>query len=192
MNIAHKNAFAERERALENEFFYRVDKQLLADMREKLAGEEARNVLSAMSQFDDPLVIDELFELGVRPESLAAVNLIPLILVAWSNHNVPDVERRTVLDVATGEGIAKQSPAYELLEHWLGVEPSPNLGQAWIHYISALAGTLTPGALDALKTDVMSRARVVAKSAHGILGFGHLAAEELQTLQQLENAFNSA
>jgi hypothetical protein len=191
MNTTYRDAFAERERALENEFFYEVDKKLLANLRKRLSGEEMKKAFAVVGHFDDARLVDELIELGVQPASLAAVNLIPLILVAWSNHQVPEIERLTVLEAAADEGIHEQSPAYCLLERWLRAEPDQKLGRVWEHYIRALTETLTPDAAASLKTEVMSRARAVAKSAHGILGFGHLAAEEKRTLDQLEDVFSA-
>lgn len=102
---------------------------------------------------------------------------------------MPERERLTVLQSAADQGIQPGSPAFCLLEHWLLSEPNPKLGQAWEHYIRALCRTLTPDARETLRKEVMSRARAVARSAHGILGAGHLADEEKRTLQRLGTAF---
>ena len=192
MNMTHKNVFAQRERALENEFFYEVDKKLLDDLRQKLAQEEAKEALAVAGHIDDATLLDELVESGIRPESLAAVNLIPLILVAWSTHKLPEKERLTVLQAGADEGVHEQSPAYELLEHWLRNEPTDNLAHVWEHYVQTLSNTLTDDAFAALKKQVMSRAQAVAKSARGMLGFGRLAPEEERTLGLLEDAFNES
>jgi hypothetical protein len=192
MNMTHKNVFAQRERALENEFFYEVDKKLLDDLRQKLAQEEAKEALAVAGHIDDATLLDELVESGIRPESLAAVNLIPLILVVWSTHKLPEKERLTVLQAAADEGVHEQSPAYELLELWLRNEPTDNLAHVWEHYVQTLSNTLTDDAFAALKKQVMSRAQAVAKSAHGMLGFGRLAPEEERTLGLLEDAFNES
>ena len=62
---------------------------------------------------------------------------------------------------------------------------------AWREYVGALAESLDRAALDALKNDVMGRARGVAEAAGGFLGLGNkVSSEEQAVLDELAKAFD--
>ena len=190
MSVSRKDGFAERERALENEFFFKLDQKLLEDIRQESANEEAKMALAMAGHISSEVLLDELIQLGVKPESLAAIRLIPLVLVAWANQDVSESERLTVLRAAGEEGLRSDSAAVSLLEHWLRTQPQPGLEDAWRRYIQELLGTLTLDARLTLREEIMARARAVARSARGLLGFGRIAPEEKRVLDSLEEAFD--
>ncbi len=192
MTITTNDAFAERERALENEFCYKVDQKLLEKLRRTVDLEETKHALASASHIHDETLLKELAELGVKPESLAAVNVIPLVIIAWANHQLPPQERLAVLALAAEEGVSDGSPAYGLLEHWLREEPGSQLRQVWKHFVQEILASLSPVARTALQREVMSRARAVAKTAHGVFEFGRLSPGETQVLVDLESAFTTA
>jgi hypothetical protein len=186
MEIAEKNIFHERERALENEFFYNVDRKLMARLRQQLADEQTKSALTAATGISDATLLDELVQFGIKPESLAAMNLVPPVLVAWLDHRVAEKERLNVLTAAVEEGIPQDSPAYELLEHWLQTEPGPKLRQVWQHYVQALGAILPPETFGALRDEVMRCAHAVARLSHPVLGFGRLSTEKNKLLGELD------
>src|SRR5262245_61795857 len=63
--------------------FYKED---VASFRAALAAEEAAaaGALGRATGIDDPELLARLAELGIRPETLAALTLIPLIETAWA------------------------------------------------------------------------------------------------------------
>lgn len=185
-----KDAFKERERALEEEFFHRVDKRLLADLQAELAAEAERERLAAATGFGDQDLLSELVAQGVSTQSVAALSLVPLVLVAWADGKMDSKERPLILKAAREQGIADDSPAAKRLEDWLDTKPSPQLASTWKHYVRATTAKMSDEARQALRSDVVRRARAVAKASGGPMGFGVVSSDEKRVIAELEKAFD--
>lgn len=184
-----KDAFKERERALEEEFFRRVDNKLLADLKQKLAAEAERQRWEATLGADDKELIQEMVGLGISAEAAAAMSLVPLVAVAWADGKLDKKERPAILKAAHERGITEDSPAAELLEHWLNDKPTEELTAAWKHYVTAITKQLGHDRRAALRKATMERARSVAKASGGTLGFNSISVSEEKVLSDLEQAF---
>ena len=79
-------------RALEEAFFAKDNARLLKQMREKKQREELREVV----QIKDEAFLDRLIELGINPETVLALTLVPLTAVAWADGILEDRERYAV------------------------------------------------------------------------------------------------
>ena len=98
--------------------FYKKD---VASFRAALAAEEAEaaGALGRATGIDDPDLLARLAELGIRPETLAALTLIPLIETAWADGVMHAKERDAVLRGAATSGIApdeRELPAARALD----------------------------------------------------------------------------
>jgi tellurite resistance protein len=185
-----KEAFKERERALEEEFFHRVDTKLLANLKAKLAAEADRQQLAVATGFTDEKLLDELVEIGVSAEAIAAMSLVPLVLVAWADGNLDSKERPLILKAAQAEGIAEATPAGQLLRHWLDTQPEPQLATTWKHYTQIVAQKMSYKARTSLCKDVVRRAQTVAKASGGSLGFNMISLSEQRVIAELKEAFD--
>ncbi len=185
-----KEAFKERERALEEAFFHQVDKKLLADLKAKLATEADRQQLAAATGFTDEELLDELVDIGVSAEAIAAMSLVPLILVAWADGKMDAKERPAILKAAREEGIAEPTPAGQLLRHWLDVKPKPQLATTWKHYTQVVAQKMSYKARASLCKDVLRRAQTTAKASGGSLGFNSISEYEKRVIAELKQAFD--
>lgn len=186
-----KNAFANRERALEGQFFMDVDKKLLAQMKAKLDAEENVRQLAEHTGFVDEKLLNELVELGISVSSVTAMSLIPMVLVAWSDLHVAPVERFDILKVATEIGIETDKPAGQFLNHWLNNRPTSKLKEAWKHYMHALLGKLTDKGRKSMKAQILKRARSIAKVSGGPLGLGVVTASDKRVIAELEEAMET-
>lgn len=185
-----KDAFKERERALEEEFFHRVDEKLLTNLKTKLATETERQRLAEATGFQDEELINELVAEGVSAEAVAAISLVPLVLVAWADGKMDAKERPSIVKAAKEQGIKDESPAAHLLEHWLDTKPNPQLASTWKHYIRITTEKLSVDVRKALCTDVVRRSRAVAKASGGPLGFGTISSDEKRVIAEIEQSFN--
>jgi hypothetical protein len=86
----------ERERALEHEFFDRVSEKIREELQKRVADPTANAALGETTGIDENLMT-ELVERGFSTDSLAALALAPLVLVAWADRNVDASERKAVL-----------------------------------------------------------------------------------------------
>ncbi|MFP8873891.1 MAG: DUF533 domain-containing protein, partial [Myxococcota bacterium] len=116
-----KEVLKERGDALENEFFKRQDERALEALHAKNAAEEERANLSEASGISDAAALDALTDLGITTETLAAMSLVPMVVVAWADGKLDDSERSAILEAF---GQANANPANrELLDAWLAKQP---------------------------------------------------------------------
>jgi hypothetical protein len=180
----------DRGRSLEDEFFHREDARLKAKLRESAEREGAREALARASGIKNPQIIDRLISLDVRPETVTALSLVPLVEVAWADGSLDDNERRVILERAAASGLAPGSTERTLLEEWLTRKPDPKLLTAWTHLIQGLCEQLSREDVAALKAGLLERAHMVAGSSGGFLGMGSkVSGAEADMIKRLDSAF---
>lgn len=185
------DSFQDREQALENHFFSEVDKQLLAKLKAQLATKDAAAALADVSGIRDESVLADLVQAGVTPENFAALSLVPLVEVAWSDGAVTGQERDAVLKAAAESGLTSASASYPMLKSWLENRPGMTTVQAWKEYAAALAKTLPEDQLTRLRGEIISRAKAIAESSGGFLGFGSkISVMEQKALKEFEEALS--
>ena len=187
--MSDHNALEDRRKALEDEFFHKEDQRKIDQMKGKLSAQQTREELKKVSGMSDDAVLDKLVSLGLRANTVAALSLVPLILVAWADGKIQDNEREAILQGAHGKGLEEGTDGYELLQTWLKKPPSDELFTAWEGYIKALAAQLNDEQNRLLKNQIVGFAKMVAAAAGGILGFGKVSATEEAVLHRIEAAF---
>jgi len=175
-----------RGRALEEAFFNRYNEELLAKLRAKEAAAQKKRGLAAKTGISDEKVLDDLLAAGVEPETLAALALAPLVLLAWRDGVMTPRERGSILHAAKVEKLEPSTTAYQLLEKWLDNRPGEELVAAWKGYVQALRQNLAPSAYSAVRKDIIERTRKVARAAGGFLGFAKVTPEEKEILARIE------
>jgi hypothetical protein len=185
-----EDIFDDRRRALEEAFFARRNEELLEALRQDSKKLEKEDALAKASGITEAEVLDNLSALGIGPETLAALSLVPLVEVAYASGRVELNERRAVLSAAEMSGLKSGDTAYKLLEQWLQHRPDPKLFEAWRAYIAALVPTMNPDAADALKKFILDRGTRVAEAAGGFLGIGSICKEERQVLDSLATSLS--
>lgn len=174
---------------LEDAFFMQQDKALIEKQRVVKEMKETREALAKASGIEDEAVLGKLVELGVRPETLAPLSLIPLVEVAWADGSLSKNEEASVLKAAAGINIKAESVAYGLLRQWLRNKPAPAMLEAWAHYVQGLCEKLTEEEKSSLKKEIIGHAREVARASGGVLGLGAISEEENTVLARMEKAF---
>lgn len=183
-----RNVLSDREKALEYDFFHKVDEQLLQKLRDKLADERQLELLADTTGIHHEGILNELAELGLNSETICALSLVPLVEVAWSDGRVSRAERNAILSVTPG-GSGNMSD--QLVANWLRERPDQKLFQTWKHYVAALSETLSPDAKEAMKREVVERARAVARATDSVFGIDTLSSAEKRLLLEIENAFDA-
>ncbi len=185
-----KDFLSERKKALEESFFAKENAKLLEHLKEEKDKSAARESLAKATGDIGDDILDKLHELGVEPDTWAAVSIAPLVEVAWANGKVEDAEREAVLSAAASTGIDAGSPSALLLGNWLSRRPDGRLLEVWGAYIVSICASLDETERDKLKSQVLGRARDVAEAAGGFLGLGNkISAEERVVLEELSKAF---
>jgi len=183
-------ALGDRRKALEEQFFTKHNEQLRQQLLKSQEKQASRDALARVAGDAHPEVLDKLVELGIGPETWAALEIVPLVEVAWANAQVEAKERSAVLAAAEANGIEAGSPSHQLLENWLTHRPDARLLGTWGEYIVGLCAGLDAAQKGALRDEILGRARTVAEAAGGFLGLGNkISPEEEVVLQQLAKPF---
>ena len=111
------NPLGERGRALEDEYFRRVDRERLDRARQTSALDEERHELAAVTRLD-PRDVEALQARGFTPETISLLPLVPLIQGA-----ITDDERSMIVQLARARAIAEGSAADQQLAAWLSERP---------------------------------------------------------------------
>lgn len=170
---------------LEEAFFAQENERLLRELREKAEVEEKRQALGAVLKTKDPEIIDHLLELGVGPESVLAVALVPLAAVSWADGSLDDKERKAILKAASERGVKPGSASYAMLEVWLKEKPHPRLMDAWKSYARGIWEQLTDSEKILMHDKIVGQAREIAEAAGGFLGFASITPQEKSLLEEL-------
>lgn len=179
-------------RNLEDEFFARENAALLEKLRKEARIRERREALREVAPNADDALIDHLIALGLGPETVLALTLVPLAVVAWADGTIDQRERAALLKVAEERGVAPGSPARQLLESWLERRPGPALLEAWKRYARGIWGTLDEAQRGDMRERMLGLARSIAEAAGGFLGLGsRVSPAERAVLEELERALSS-
>lgn len=156
----------DRRRALEEAFFAKQNADLIRRLHAGDPGRTEKERLAEASGLHDDALLDRLIALGIGSGTVAALSLVPLVVVAWADGSVGEKERQAILTAARDAGLSTSGPGSELLAHWLTQPPPAGLLRAWTDYVHAIG----PEARVALRRRVMERAVQVAEAAGGLLG----------------------
>ena len=184
--------FRDRRNKLEEAFFAKENERLRQRLREADEAKSRKEALAAASGITDDAVLERLAALGLGGGTLAALSLVPLVVVAWADGDIDDKERHALLSGAAEVGVGTEDVSRQLLDRWLKEPPPRELLAAWTDYIRATSATLGDEAKRALEAELLGRARRVAEATGGFLGLGRkVSAAEEAALERLEEAFSS-
>jgi hypothetical protein len=172
---------------LEDRFFY-ADNRVLTERLESLRRQdETVSALLKVSGITDKSVLLEMIDLGVRPETFAALCLVPVIEVAWADGTIDEKEQKAILEGAKKNGLSDDLP---ILKEWLRRKPDSRLMSAWEIYTHGLCENLSKESIAVLKTDIMGLAKKVAEASGGFLGLTNPVSEaELRAIERLSVFF---
>lgn len=181
------NSIASMSRKLEDQFFFQKDRVLQEQLKVLQKEQESAEVLSKVSGISDKAVLKELVDHDVRPETLAALCLVPIIEVAWADGKVDDKERDAVLSSAKKNGLDAD---HEMILEWLKKRPGPRLFTVWKKYIKGLAKVLDATAMSKLEADILAHAVAVAEASGRFLGLTDpISRDERKVLREIETFF---
>jgi hypothetical protein len=162
------NPLENRRMGLEAEYFAREEASKLAALRRARAA------------------AGSLLELGESDDMLAALELLPLFEIAWSDGRLDTAERELLLDAVQEAGIEPDSSSRRLVESWLRVEPPPDLHAAWrIHMMSRRSMHGGQRDDDARRT-MLLRARDLIRRSGGAFRARAISSTERRVLEEIE------
>ena len=185
--MTDRDAFAERGRSLEEEYFHRKEREVIDKMRVRAAAEEQRRRLGEKTGVADEEVLNDLQALGYTPETVMLLHLVPLIQTAWAEGGVSQKERDLIVKAARSRGIDEGTPCDQQLSMWLSKRPSDEMFEKTLRAIRTILQAQPADAREASETDLLSLATAIASASGGIVGFRAVSDEERQILTHISD-----
>jgi hypothetical protein len=168
--MSDHDAFAERGRALEEEYFRKKDRELVEKLRRAAAADQARGELSKQTGISDPAMLAELQELGFRADTVILLPLMPVLELAWAEGGITPAERQMLVSVARSRGVTEGSAADAQLEAWMAERPAPEVFAKAARLISALLSSGSGVAQGLTADQLVHYCEQIASASGGLLG----------------------
>ncbi len=188
--MVDKDTFAERGRALEDEYFRKRDRELIEKMRKASAADETRAGLSARTGLTDPALVQELQELGFTPETVMLLPLVPLVQMAWAEGGVTPSERALVVKLARSRGVTEGSAADAKLAGWLDTRPPDAVFAQATRLIAAMLDA-SPAAAGMTAAELVRYCEQIAEASGGFFGINRVGSDEKQILASIAEGLKS-
>jgi hypothetical protein len=191
--MSDHDAFAERGRALEEEYFRKKDRELVERLRRAAQADQARGDLSKQTGLTDPAVLGELQELGFTADTVVLLPLVPVLELAWAEGGITPAERQMLVSVARSRGIVEGSAADRQLTAWMADRPAPDVFTKAARLISALLDSGAPATKGLTADQVVKYAEQIASASGGLLGLPirAISMEERDLLARITNDLKS-
>jgi hypothetical protein len=168
--MSDHDAFAERGRALEEEYFRKKDRELVEKMRRAAAADQVRGDLSKHSGVADPAMLAELQELGFTGDTVVLLPLVPVLELAWAEGGITAAERQMLVSLARNRGVGEGSAADRQLDAWMATRPAQEVFTKAARLISALLSSGS-GVTQGLTADqLVQYCEQIASASGGLLG----------------------
>lgn len=184
--MSDKDAFADRRRTQEEDYFRKREQELIANMRRRAADEANRQRITEVTGIADEALLQELQALGYTPETVALLQLGPLVQVAWVDGGVSDRERDLIVEAARSRAIEEGSEADRQLAEWLATRPSDEAFSTALRAIKAMLQGRPPDEREATRRDLLSSCTDIASASGGVLGFRKVSEEERELLARID------
>jgi hypothetical protein len=175
-----------RERVAEDEYFHRIDVELLEQMRQRDAAREERRQLAEASNIQDQRILDDLARVGFNPRNAKLLHLMPLLQVAWVDGSVSRAEGNRIVKAARLRGIEEGCAADQQLTMWLDQRPSDEVFAVAIRALRESMETLPPNQNVANASSLLDECEGVASASGGFFGLTtSVSAAERKLLEEL-------
>lgn len=183
------DAFENRRKSFEAEYFARKDSQLVDKLKAVFHRKIDKESLQKATRIQNERLLENLMALNLSGELMAAFNLLPLVELAWADGAVDERETRAILAAAEQAGLVPQSKASQLIEFALKHGPNPEAREAWYHYANELKNTLSARQLAEFREDLLQHARSIATASGGFMNVAFtVSPNEKRVLDQIEKA----
>jgi hypothetical protein len=122
---------------------------------------------------------------GFTPETIALLELAPLVEIAWADGAVSERQRRLIFQIATREAITKDTSAHDRLVAWLERRPSDDVFDVALAAIRAKLHSLVPEVHAMLHRRFFGDCTAVSLAADSALDDHKISFEEGRVLARI-------
>lgn len=168
----------------EEEYFHRLNADLIDRMRRRDALEEQHRRMAAACQTQDPEILDALERLGFDENTAKLFCLVPMVHMAWVDGSVSRAERDHILTIAGLHGVQEHTPAHKKLSEWLERPPSVEFFEEMWRVILASLDSLSEDERKVRQDDIIATCTDVAAASGRLLG--KIRAAKRKLLEEIE------
>ncbi|MGB7328882.1 MAG: hypothetical protein WBD31_28645 [Rubripirellula sp.] len=174
---------------LEDLHCLKAEMELRKQLLQSLAVERTRIELAHAASTADSELIEMLFHAGFTAETLPALTLAPIALVAWGSGYVTDEERAIAMRAVFDSDLSGNGPAIAKFQSWLDERPDPNLFYLWANVTTDQIKRVRSGTQEAIGDRMIRMAEQVARASGGFLGFGSICSGEQDVIDSVRHVF---
>jgi hypothetical protein len=183
--MSDRDAFTDRGRSMEEDYFRKKDRELIEKLRQSAAAAQLRKDLGRETGLDAPELLQELHELGFTPETVGLLPLVPVIQIAWAEGGITREEREQIVRLARSRGIEEGSAGDRQLTEWMATRPAAAIFAGAARLIRAMLDSDSPQASNLTANDLVKYCEDIASASGGILGMGRISGDERALLSRI-------
>ena len=176
---------------LEEAFFYKVDRELIELLSERLQREEKIRLLANATGIRDQKHLELLADSGFELSTLHFI-WVPLILVAWADGNAEKLEKKAIAGILASKGISQETISRVIAHEWFCKKPTEELWEIWEGFSAATSASLNPSIYNELIDEIVRLCRLVADASGGFMGLGKISATETQAIDRVMRTLQHA
>lgn len=164
-----------------------------ADLRHKLLqsvnDERRRRQIAEAAKIDDPEMIDRLIKSGFTAETVSAILLAPIAMVAWGSGYVTAQERDAAVGALQETEFGQDEAVMNVFANWLESRPASSLMSLWSDFIRQRMRHEPADTSEQHRQWMMRLLNEVAIASGGLLGYGAICSGERAVLETIDQTF---
>ncbi|MBK9167961.1 MAG: universal stress protein [Bryobacterales bacterium] len=156
----------------EDDYFRKLDADLIDRLRRHAAIEEERRLLAKAAGTNNQEILQELAQLGYDRDTVNLLHLVPLLQVAWLSGSVTDSERDHIEQIARLRGVKPGSRPYQKLDEWCRHRPPQEFFDRSLRAIRMLLESLPAGERKGSVTDLIQYCLHTAAASSSLFALG--------------------
>ena len=141
---------------------------------------------------DEEDVLEEFLRLGFTPRTAPAIEMVPVVFVAWASGEVTEDECAAAVSAIHDSELAEFPKTWACVQTWLDVHPDQSLWNLWCRYMRCRLDALSDSRQASLRARLKRHGHLVARASGGWLGIGSICHEEQVVLNAIDSVFLDA
>ena len=147
--------------------------------------------LTAVLGIHDEELLGDFIALGFTPRTAPAIEMLPIVRVAWASGEVTDHESAATVAAIHETELAEFPETWNVVQSWLRICPGDGFRDLWMRYVRCRLPLLTRSQRAGWHERLLIQSRRVAKASGGWLGIGSICPAEQSVIDDVDRAFHS-
>jgi hypothetical protein len=186
------SAFHHKVQKLEDFFVLRREADLRHEVYQKLRSERELGELAETCRITDPQLLSRISNSGFDNDTVPALWISPLALIAWASGSVSIQEREAAMQAVAELPWMTNAAVTQKFNSWLETPPPSELMKLWSDCVAERLRT--GSAIEELPSCqfLLAAGNQIALASGGILGLGKICKAEYAILEQIQSAYSGS